>query len=125
MAIKDVARSLVDLCRQGKFMEAIEKHYSQDIVSVEAMGNEQMPRVMEGLDAVRGKSEWWIDNHEVHSNEIHGPYYNGDQFSMFMVTDVTSKPMNQRYTMKEVCLYDVKDDKIVKEHFYYDMSNMG
>jgi len=125
MAIEDVAKSLTALCREGKYIEAIEKHYHPDIVSVEAMGDEQMPRVMEGVEAIKGKSQWWIDNHEVHASEIQGPYYNGDQFCVHATSEVTFKPTGKKMTMNEVCLYDVKDDKIVKEHFYYDVTAMG
>lgn len=125
MAIEDVAKSLVQMCNEGKFLEALDAHYHEDIVSVEAAGDEQMPRILEGIKAVRGKSEWWAANHEVHNMEIKGPYYNGDQFSIHMAIDVTSKPTGQRMDMNEVCLYEVKDDKIVKEHFFYDTSQMG
>lgn len=122
MSVESVAKSLVSLCREGKFFEAMEAHYADGIVSVEAAGNEQMPAVMEGIEAVRGKSQWWSDNHEVHSLEILGPYFNQDQFSLHMKLDVTFKPSGARSTMNEVCLYDVQNDKIVKEHFFYDLS---
>jgi len=35
MSTKEIGTELVALCRQGKNLEAIEKFYSQDIVSVE------------------------------------------------------------------------------------------
>ncbi len=34
----DIGKSLVEFCRQGKGIEAINTLYSADIVSVEAMG---------------------------------------------------------------------------------------
>jgi hypothetical protein len=30
--------------------------------SVESMGKETMPREMKGIDAIRGKNQWWADN---------------------------------------------------------------
>lgn len=125
MAIEDVANSLVQLCKEGKFKEAMEAHYSENIVSIEAMGNEQMPQVLEGIEAVRQKGEWWESNNEVHGLEILGPYYNQNQFSVHMMLDVTPKESGQRVQMNEVCLYDVENDKIVRETFYYNMADMG
>jgi hypothetical protein len=39
-----VAEELVAFCKNGNFMGAIENLYSPDIVSVESMGTETMPR---------------------------------------------------------------------------------
>ncbi|MCB1044605.1 MAG: nuclear transport factor 2 family protein [Acidobacteria bacterium] len=122
MALKDVANSLVDLCKQGKFEEAMNTHYADHIVSVEATGNEAMPAVMEGIEAVRGKTQWWVENHEVHSTDISGPFFNSNQpnqFCMYLKSDVTFKPTGERSTLSEVCLYDVEQGKVVREHFYY------
>ncbi len=122
MSIEQVAKGLVSLCREGQFNEAIEKYYSEGIVSVEAVGNEQMPAVMEGIQAVKAKSQWWADNHEVHSLEILGPYYNENSFSIHLNSEVTFKPTGAKSTLNEVCVYEVKDDKIVKENFFYDVT---
>lgn len=122
MEIKKVGEKLVELCRQGKNGEAIDTLYDKNIVSVEAMGNADMPAEMRGIDAIRGKGEWWIANHDVHSAEATGPYVNGDRFAVDFHYEVTPKtgPMaGQRQTMKEVALYEVKDGKIVREEFYY------
>ena len=35
MTIDEIARELVELCRAGRQMEAIDKHYSPDVVSIE------------------------------------------------------------------------------------------
>jgi hypothetical protein len=39
-----VAEELVAFCRAGKNMDAVNALYSPDIVSIESMGNETMPR---------------------------------------------------------------------------------
>ena len=124
MDTKQVGEKLVELCRQGKNLEAVDTLYSPDIVSVEAMGNEEMPAEMRGIEAVRGKNQWWLDNHEVHSAAAEGPYPNNDRFAVRYNYDVTAKagPMaGQRMKMDEVALYTVKDGKIVREEFYYSM----
>ena len=118
-----VADELVAFCRVGKNMDAINSLYSPDVVSVESMGNEQMPREMKGIDAIRGKNQWWGENNEVHSANIEGPFVgNDDKFAVYYNYDVTSKPSGKRSNMEEMALYTVKDGKIVREQFFYRTS---
>ncbi|MBM3792476.1 MAG: hypothetical protein FJW31_00085 [Acidobacteria bacterium] len=46
------------------------------IVSVEAVAAHGMPAEMQGMEAVLGKSKWWLENHEIHSASCEGPYPN-------------------------------------------------
>jgi hypothetical protein len=118
-----IAEELVALCKAGRNLDAINSLYAQDIVSVESMGNEQMPQTTKGLDAIRKKNEWWRDNNEVHSARVDGPFIGeDDKFAVYYNFDVTSKPRNQRATMEEMALYTVKDGKIVREQFFYKTS---
>lgn len=117
-----VGKELVALCREGKNMDAINKFYSPDIVSVESMGNAEMPAETKGIAAVRGKNEWWVNNHDVHSATANGPFVGDDQFAVQYIYDVTFKPTSKRMQMKEMALYTVKDGKIVHEEFFYKTS---
>jgi hypothetical protein len=120
----EVGKKLVQLCQQGKSMEAIETLYAPNIVSVEAHGGPQMPARMEGIAAIKGKAEWWDKNHQVHSAEVNGPWPHGDRFIVFFKYEVTAKagPMaGKRFTMEETGLYTVKNDKVVQEEFFYSM----
>lgn len=120
----EVGRKLVALCNQGKGMEAIDTLYSPNIVSIEAAEHPPFPARMEGIKAVRGKSEWWYANHEVHSGEARGPWPHGDRFVVMFKYEITPKvgPMaGKRFAMEEAALYTVKDGKIAQEEFFYDM----
>ncbi|HEX2833832.1 MAG TPA: nuclear transport factor 2 family protein [Thermoanaerobaculia bacterium] len=124
MDTKKVGDRLVELCREGRNLDAIEELYSPDIASVEAMDDGTMPREMNGIDAIRGKNQWWLNNHEVHAATVEGPYPNGDRFTVKYHYEVTPKegPMaGNRYAMDEVALYTVKDGRIVREEFFYAM----
>ena len=123
-----VGKKLVELCNQGKTMQVLETLYSDDIVSEEVMGMPEvgMPRTMKGIDAIKGKTKWWFDNHEVHASSCQGPYPNGNQFIVNFEMDITAKqgPMaGQRMQMKEAGLYTVQGGKIVHEQFFYDMGD--
>lgn len=117
MSTQDIATDLVALCKAGKFDEAGEKYWADDVVSYEAMPGD-MARIA-GKDGVRGKGEWWSANHEVHGVEVTGPYVNGDQFAVGFKMDVTPKASGERTTMDEVGLYTIRDGKIAEERFFY------
>ena len=115
-----VAEELVALCREGKNADAVNTLYSPDIVSIESMGNAQMPREVKGLDAIRQKGEWWRNNNEVHSANVDGPFVgDGDTFAVHYTFEVTPKQLGKRVTMDEMALYTVRDGKIVREQFFY------
>lgn len=121
MSITEIANGLVNLCRQGKNMEAVEKYYSDKIVSVESGSSPNVPAEMKGIEAVKGKNRWWLDNHEVHSEEANGPFIGEEQFAVEYKMDVTQKASGKRFQMQEMALYTVEGGKIVREHFFYNM----
>jgi hypothetical protein len=117
MTTADIARDFTELLKRGDHEGAAAKYNSDDIVSYEAM--EGPMAVCEGKEAVRKKGQWWSENHEVHGGTVEGPYLNGDQFAVRITMDITPKDTRERTTMDEVCLYTVRDGKIVEERFYY------
>lgn len=121
MTVQEVANTLVKLCSEGKFDEAVKSLYSNDIVSMEAGAPPGMSRETKGLEAVKGKGEWWVANHEVHAATVEGPLVAGSHFSVVFKLDVTFKPESRRFTMEEVAVYKVADGKIVYEEFFYNM----
>jgi ketosteroid isomerase-like protein len=118
MTTQEIAHDLVALCREGKFDEAGEKYWADDVLSVEAMGDMAESR---GKPAARAKGEWWAGAHDVHEVKVEGPYVNGDSFAVRFTMDLTVKESGQRHTMDEVALYVLKDGKIAEERFFYAM----
>ncbi len=122
MTIEVIANTLVDLCREGKFEEAQDKLYGDNIVSIEAASpSPEKPLKVEGIEAVRKKSAEWYANTDVHRVTVSGPYVGDTQFAVHFDMDVTCKMSDQRFVMAEMALYDVKDGKIVREEFFYHM----
>jgi hypothetical protein len=115
MTTQDLAKSFTGLCRAGKFTEAGQKFWSENVVSIEPMSGD-MAR-LEGRKAVEGKGKWWAENNEVHDVKVEGPYVNGDEFTVRFEMDVTPKG-KARTKMVEMALYKTKGDKIVEEKFY-------
>jgi ketosteroid isomerase-like protein len=121
---QEVGKRLVELCKANKNVQAIDELYAPNVVSIEAGENPSFPKRMEGIEAIRKKNQWWIDNHEIHSGIANGPWPNADKFIVHFKYDVTSNagPMKgKRMQIEEGALYTVKDGKIVQEEFFYDM----
>jgi ketosteroid isomerase-like protein len=117
MNTEEVATKLVEFCRKGEWMKAIDELYAKDIVSVEPRAMENMPAEMRGIDQVRGKTEWWEKNMEVHSAKVSGPFVARDTFVVQFDVDETDKASKKRMQMSEVGIYTVKDGKVSREEF--------
>ncbi len=96
MSAVAIGKELVAPCQAGKNMEASEKFYSPDIVSVEAMAMPNIGQTQKGIEAIKGKNTWWVNNHEVHGGEVFGPYPNGNQFIVHLKFDITPKHTGKR-----------------------------
>jgi hypothetical protein len=116
MNTQDIANDLVAMCKQGRFNEAGEKYWADDVLSVEAVPGEM--HEMQGKPAVRGKGDWWVKNNEIHAVEVDGPYVNGDQFVVHYKMDFTPKQNGERQTVDEVGVYTIRNDKICEERFF-------
>jgi hypothetical protein len=121
MSSFEIGKKYVALCREGKNETILDELFAKDAVSVEAGAPPGQERIAKGLDAIRGKSKWWRENHTVHSAEVSGPYPHDERFAVRFVYDVTNKPSGKRITMDEVGVFTVANEKIVKEEFFYAM----
>ena len=120
----EVGRRLVELCSQGKNLQAVDELYAPDVVSIETHSMPEMPARMQGIDATRRKNQWWFENHEIHNTGARGPWPHGDRFIVLFTIDVTAKagPMaGKRMQAEEAGLYTVRNGKIVQEEFFYHM----
>jgi hypothetical protein len=117
MNTEEVAQKLVEYCRNGEWAKAVDDLYAKDIVSVEAHTAGNMPAEMRGIDQVRGKTEWWEKNFEVHSAKVGGPFVARDTFVVQFDIDVTEKASKNRMQMSEVGIYTVKSGKVAREEF--------
>ena len=120
MTPKDIGTKLIELVKAGKAHEAIETLYAPNIVSVEAEAPPGQSREVTGIAACLEKGKKFRERMEVHSQNADGPYPHGDRFAVVLRYEVT--PVGEaRTTISEVAVYTVKDDKIVREEFFYSM----
>ena len=97
--------------------EALDALYDKDIVSVEARTMDGSSPETRGIEGVRGKTDWWTQNMQVHSAKVSGPFVAHDRFVVQYDIDVTDKNSKNRMQLSEVGVYTVKDGKIVREEF--------
>lgn len=121
MSTESVARRLVQLCREGKFDGAQDELYAPDARSIEMEGMTGEMGSVQGLDAIREKGRKFSESYtEVHSVEVSDPLIADPFFSVVMGFDATFKEGGRR-AMREICVYEVNNDKIVREQFFYAM----
>lgn len=120
-SVSEIANDLVQHCSRGDFSSVLDKHYSDDIVSIEPVDGPGMPARQQGIAAIRAKNQWWVENHDVHSVSVEGPFVSEEQFAVRFRFDVTFKPTGKRMQMMEMALYTVKDGKIAQEEFFYNL----
>lgn len=118
LTTQEVANRLVSLCREGKFVDAIQELYAPHVVSIEPEGGPGPSRI-EGFDKVISKSiEFGKSMEQVHSMVISDPVVADAFFSVGMHMDIDMAGIG-RTKMEEVCVYEVKDGKIVRDQFFY------
>ena len=69
----EIGQKLVAFCKAGKNMDAVNSLYAQDVESSEVHSMPESPHTMKGIDAIRRKNQWWIENHEIHGGDGAGP----------------------------------------------------
>jgi hypothetical protein len=120
--VEKVAHRLVELCRNGKFDQAIQELYADNAISNERMEMPGWPKEFHGKKAILEGSKKWADANEVHGMEIGEPICSTGHFAVRMDLDTTNKLLdNTRMACSELCLYEVIDSKIVRVDFHYPM----
>ena len=117
MTTQQVANRLVELCRKGEIQKAGEELYADTIVSIEP---EHAPtKTAKGKAAVVKKGQQFASMiEERHGGSFSDPIVCGRHFSVAMTLDATFKGKG-RMKLEEICVYEVKDDKIVFEQFFF------
>ena len=117
MSTEEVAKKVVELTRKQAWKEALDTLYDKDIVSVEARTMDGSSPETRGIEGVRGKTDWWTQNMQVHSAKVSGPFVAHDRFVVQYDIDVIDKNSKNRMQLSEVGVYTVKNGKIVREEF--------
>ena len=122
MKTQQIADRLVELCRAGEYERCYDELYAEDAESIEmpAMAGGAIGDAR-GLAAIRAKSKAWSDGVEaIHDSVVGDPQVAGNWFCVPMSLDVTFKD-GRRVRMDELCVYQTREGRIVREQFFYDL----
>jgi ketosteroid isomerase-like protein len=118
MTTKEIAKRLKKLCDKGDWEGAHRELYAKDAVSIEPEASGGFEKESHGLDAILEKGKKWASMvSEVHEIEVSEPMVAGNTFAVTMRMDMTMKD-KKRSDMTELCVYHVKDGKIISEQFF-------
>ncbi|HLZ89847.1 MAG TPA: nuclear transport factor 2 family protein [Puia sp.] len=118
MSTTEIANRLVEICSRGEFEAAQKELYADDAVSIEPHGTQDFAQETKGLNAIIEKGKKWAEMvSEYHGMKVSQPLVGENTFAVTMWMDVTMKDRG-RMAMSELCVYHVKDGKIVSEQFF-------
>ena len=117
MEIEAIAHRLVELCRLGDFEKARVELYASQVVSIEP--SHRPNNYVEGFEAVHEKGKVFESMvEEVHRNIVSDPIIANNFICFKFEFDVTMKG-RPRMNLDELCVYEIKDGKIVREQFFF------
>ena len=118
METNEIAEKLVAYCRKADWDGAHRELYADNAVSIEPYSTPDFDKETKGLDAIREKGRKF-DNmvEKVHSIETSEPMVAGNSIAFRMGMDITMRGKG-RMNSPELCVYQVKDGKIVSEEFF-------
>ena len=118
MTTQEVADKFYELAQANEMDKIQDDLYSDDAESVEPPSS-PMYKDVKGKAAIKEKgAQFQSMIEEMYGGWTSKPVVGGNFFSVGMGMDVKMKGMD-RMNMDEVCVYQVKDGKIVKEEFFY------
>ena len=118
MTTPQIATRLTELCRQGQYETAQKELYSNDAISIEPYETPDFAKETKGLNAIIEKGhKFEAMTEKVYSTTASEPLVSGNSIAFTLSMDMAMKG-SQRSKMEELCVYQVKDGKIVSEQFF-------
>ena len=118
MTTNEIATRLIELCRKGKWEEVQKDLFAEDAVSIEPYATPTFEKETKGLNAIIEKGHKFDAMVEqLHRVDISEPLITGNAIAFKLIMEVTMKG-RPKETWEELCVYEVKDGKIISEQFY-------
>lgn len=118
MSTKEIAARLSALCSTGEFEKAQKELFAHDAISIEPLETPEFKKETVGLDAILEKGKKFESMVEkMHHLVISEPLIAANSIALTLGMDVTMKGKG-RMNMTELCVYKLKDGKIVSEEFF-------
>ena len=114
MTTQEIVKKFVDYCNAGNFEAIYTELYSPDVLSVEADGS-----TVKGIDGIHQKGkEFHAKIKSMSNSSMSDPIISANAFAVTMKMDAEYTD-GSKHTLDEVCVYEIRDGKIVKEQFFF------
>jgi hypothetical protein len=118
MTTQEIANRLVEYCRKADWESAHRELYARNARSIEPYATPEFQQTTEGLDAITEKGKMFdAMTEKIHGIEVSAPLVAGNSIAFTLTMDITMKGKG-RMKSPELCVYQVKDGKIVSEQFF-------
>jgi hypothetical protein len=118
MTTSEIANQLAEHCRKGQWEAAQKELYAQDSISIEPQASPDFEKETKGLSAIIQKGHKFDAMVEkMHGLTVSEPLVSGNVIAFTLTMDITMKG-HPRMNMAELCVYLVKDGKVVHEQFF-------
>lgn len=119
MTIKEIATKLADYCKKEDYITAQNELYADDAISIEPEATNGFDKETKGLKELNKKITMFTSGiEESYGTKVSEPVVAGNSFALTLDMDIKMKGQ-ERHTMSEVCVYTVKDGKIISEQFFW------
>lgn len=116
----ELGRTFVQAMRDRNGIAHVDEIYAENAQSIEAVvppGREL--RIAKGRGAIKAKRVDWAATHKIHRLDADGPYVHPpNQFGVRFEVDVTQIASGRQMTLREIAIYTVEYEKIVREEFF-------
>lgn len=112
-----VADQLIGLLKQSRNVDAYKALYHVDAECIEA----DPKRSRTGLARLTVDMQTFADAHDFHYLRIEGPLVVGDTFAVALTFRATPRAGGASFDVPELGVYTVKNGKIVREQFFYEV----
>jgi hypothetical protein len=116
MSTATIAARLIELCTEGKFLEAQQELYDDNITSIDPDGSKTV-----GAENMHAKEREFLSKVEkFHRINWSEPSFAGSFFTVILKMEIEFKKIGRK-DVEEVCVYQVRNEKIVFEQFFRDL----
>lgn len=116
MTTEIVAGRLIELCKEGNFIQAQHELYDTNIKSIDPDGSKTI-----GALNMNAKEQRFLDNLEkIHSISYSDPLIAGNYFTVKLRMEIEIKNIGYK-DLEEICVYQVANGKIIFEQFFRDI----
>ena len=113
MTTKMVADRLIELCKEGAFVEAQQEMYHADIVRIEPDGT----RTTGAAKMLEQEQRFLASLEKIHGISYSEPLVAGKYFTVVLKMEIDMKQRGH-IIFEEVCVYEVVDGKVIFEQFF-------